>query len=275
MMRTPRTATVIAAGLLLVAAAASAGETATWVTSDGAVVDLHDGHHNMFFSEGDHESFDLSDLADGETRVIGVGDKQVTVSRSGDEATIHRDAAADDSELNITCRLSSDTCKVISSNDDPEQVVIVIQKSRECVDGEGDCDIVIQDFDGAEAHAIVIERRIECDEEGNCEENDFHRSMSHGGHARAHGAGHAVVQIDAAGHGGDAVFFSDEGNVFVLGESDHVMLRCPEGDTRMTVDKEKADDVYLCPEHSVALEQVKAKPHMTRTIQVKTKKSED
>ena len=271
-MRTPLRVLAVTTVLLLAAASSWAGETSTWVASDGAVVDLHDSHHNMFISDEDHESFDLSDLADGESRVIGRGDKQVTVSRSGDEATIHRDAAGDESELNITCQLDRDNCTVISSNDDAEKVFIVIQKSRECVHGEGDCDIMIQDFDGSEGHAIVIERRVECDEDGNCDESDFHRAMPHG---LGHGTGHAIVEIDSAGHGGEAMFFSGEGNVFVLGDTDHVMLRCPEGDTRMTVDKEKLDEVYLCPEHSVALEQVKAKPHMTRTIQVKTKKSDD
>ena len=52
----------------------------------------------------------------------------------------------------------------------------------------------------------------------------------------------------------------EPGGVFVHKEFDSskVHLRCPEGDSTIHVDKEEAGDVFLCPKHSVPMEQIKS-----------------
>jgi hypothetical protein len=55
-----------------------------------------------------------------------------------------------------------------------------------------------------------------------------------------------------------------------IAKDDKVSLRCPEGDTTMRVDKSEAEDVFLCPKHSVPLEQVKSKGRV-HEIKVRTK----
>ncbi len=220
------------------------------------------GKQHVLIEDG--EAFDLSDLADGETRVFGVGDKQVTVSREGDLATIRRARGAGDPEMEITCRLSSDTCKVITSEDDPSRVMLVIQKTRECENGVGDCDDELLDLDlGGEGHAVLVRKIVECDEEGNCEETADVTT-----HGDAHG--HAMIRIedfegslpeDLVFVGEDGKWVGDTGGkrVVVVGRDDRVALRCPEGDATMRVDKDEAGDVFLCPKHSVPLEQVETK----------------
>lgn len=213
----------------------AAGE-GTWISAGGQTIELEGDGNNVFFSDDD--GFDLSDLADGETRIFGSGDKQVTVSRRGDEATIERPASADKAEVSVTCRLSSDTCKVITS-DDSDEVVVMIQKRRECVGGEVDCgQLVIDDLAGAVGHTIAITKIVECDGGGECIETEVSEGMPHGHHG--------IVHIDGA-----------------------VQLRCPEGDTRMQVDADEADQVFLCPKHSKPLEKVEPRRHRVHKIHVR------
>lgn len=263
---------VVVLGLALVAAVA--GEKNVWVTDDG---DHHNLHGNVMFIGEDGDAFDLSDLADGETRVFGTGEKQVTVTRDGDEATIVREASGDESGMEITCQLDRDTCKIMTDDGDPEKIVIMIQKTRECVDGEGDCihDIDLMDVGvfGDDVHTIMIRKTVECDDEGNCTED-----VSHMGHP--HAEGHAVIEMITDGeHGGEVVVIGEGGNwvgdhamgnMIFISKDDKVTLRCPEGDTTMRVEKTEADDVFLCPKHSVPLE--KAKPNQrVHEIKVRTK----
>lgn len=254
--------------LLIAGLAATAGEN-TWVSAEGHHYRIHSGE-NAFFHEGATE-LDLADLADGETRVIGVGPKQVTVSRSGDEATVTRPANADDAELSITCRLSTDSCSVLTFDDDPEKVMIVIKKTRECEHGVGDCemDVVAMDELGEGMNRIVVTKTVECDEDGDCTEAADVTELLHGGHGMFH--------VKTAGPGSeDVVVIGEHGGghpVMILEESGKTTLRCPEGDTKMHVDPEEADDVFLCPKHSVPLE--KQKSHPIHRIEIKKHGADD
>jgi len=259
-------------GLALVAAVA--GEKNVWVSDDG---DHHSVHGNVMFIGEDGEAFDLSDLADGETRVFGTGDKQVTATRNGDEATIIREASGDESAIEITCHLGQDTCKIMTDDGDPEKVMIMIQKTHECVNGEGDCDHHVDMMDvgvfGDDAHTIMIRKTVACDDEGNCTED-----VSHMGHP--HGEGHAVIELQTIGEGdGDVIVVGEggnwvgdhgKGNVVFISKDDKLSLRCPEGDTTMRVEKTEAEDVFLCPKHSVPLEKVESKERV-HEIKVRTK----
>ena len=265
---------VVALGLALVVAVAD--EKNVWVSADG---DHHSVHGNMMFIGEEGDAFDLSDLADGETRIFGTGEKQVSVTRTGDAATITRRASGDESGMEITCRLGQDTCKVITDDGDPEKVMIMIQKTRECVNGEGDCDAHAEMMDvgvfGGDAQTIVIRKTVECDDDGNCTED-----VSQMGHP--HGEGHAVIEmITDGGQGGDVIVVGEGGNwvgdhakgdVVFIAADDKISLRCPEGDTTMRVEKTEGDAVFLCPKHSVPLEKVKTKGSV-HEIKVRTKEA--
>jgi hypothetical protein len=265
---------IVVLGLALTAAIAGEAEKHVWVSADGG---HHSVHGNVMFIAEDGEAFDLSDLADGETRIFGTGEKQVTATRDGDVATITREPSGDESGLEITCHLSKDTCKIMTDDGDPEKVMIMIKKTRECIDGEGDCDegLELMDlgFTSDDAHTIVIRKTVECDDEGNCTEDVTHHGGPHGDaeaiielHAGVDAAGEVIV----VGEGGSWVGDHAEGNVVFITRDDKVSLRCPEGDTTMRVEKNEADDVFLCPKHSVPLEKVPSKGAV-REIKVRTK----
>jgi len=229
---------------------------------------IADGGHNMFFGEGDATVLNVSDLADGETRIVGTGAKQVTVTRNGDEVRIERPARGDDSEVSIACVVDQDTCKIISFDDDPEKVMIMIQKTRTCIDGEGDCDahhgMHFETMHGGEGHAMVITKTVECDDAGNCEETEDIRR--HGGHG-----GEATVIIEALAGAEGNVFVHDGGAVRIHGmDPNTITLACPEKDATVRVDKEKADEVFLCPQHNVAMERQKQHVQMIRVEDLHT-----
>jgi hypothetical protein len=262
--------------LSLALVVAVAGDKQVWVSDDG---DHHDIHGNVMFIGEDGEAFDLSDLADGESRVFGSGDKQVTATRDGDVATITREPSGDESSMEITCHLDRDTCKIMTDDGDPEKVMIVIKKVRECVDGEGDCAVDVDLMDvgvfGDDAHTITIRKSINCDDEGNCTED-----VSHVG--GVHGEGHALIEVNAGtGPDGEVIVIGEGGNwvgahaagdmVFISGD-DKVSLRCPEGDTTMRVDKDEAEEIFLCPKHSLPMEKVETKG---RVHEIKVKKVDE
>lgn len=248
----------LAVATLLIGAPAIAGDGAAWVTDTGHRVELA-GSHTMMFHEGG-ETFDLSDLRDGETRDFGQGAKQITVAREGDDVLIVREQSGDESALELKCHVTDDTCQVVTFADDPEKVMIVVAKTRTCVkeDGEGDCadsiDVTLDRIGGLAGdghHAIV--RKIKCDDAGNCEE--FEDIVKHGMTFTA--------EVDSA-HGG---------NVVVLSGAPHmegkVMLACPEGDATVNVDKEESDETFLCPKHNVPMELSAHPMPLVRKIRVK------
>lgn len=266
------------ASLVLVLAAGStpAGE-GTWVSGSGKVHAIHGGNA-VFVSEDNAERFDLSDLADGETRTFGAGPRAVTVSRSGDVATITRSGSGDDvSAIDITCQLNDDTCTVLTFPDDPEKVMVAIEKERICVNGEGDCDFTFVDGHGG-GHIVVD---IDCDGD-DC--GEFHTA-----HLKRLEELHDIFTVETAGDGDDPSRIvirsigggANEDNVFVtkVGASsfggvhriralhgDSVMLVCSEGDATIMVKKDEADDTFLCPKHSTPMEQVKRHGSDVRVI---------
>ena len=207
-----------------------------WVTDDDQTVEIH-AHANAMFFDENGDSFDLAELQDGETRTFGEGRKQVTAARVGDVVTIVREESDEKSKLEIQCDTGKDTCQVITFSDDPEKVMIMVQKTRECVNGVGDCDLDIAiDHIGEARHAVI--RTVKCDDAGNCE------------HFEKVGGGAEVITIgDYEGQPHKIMFVhADE-------HGDQVLLRCPEGDSKIHVDKDEAKDTYLCPKHSVPMVQ--------------------
>lgn len=230
------------AATLCVGGAVWAGEEKehTWVSAEGHAMALHAGDDAMFISE--EGAFDVADLQDGETRTFGEGDKQVTVTRDGDIVTIDRVEAGEDRQVEIKCEVDKDTCQVMTFEDEPERVMIIVKKTRECVDGEGDCeatmDVHLDDLKfGHGMHTMI--REVRCDDDGNCEEFED-----------VHSGGEVEITADVRddGHGNVMIFKTSEM------DGDKVVLVCPEGDSKVTVDKEEADDTFLCPKHSIPME---------------------
>lgn len=274
-----------AAALLLTCGVASAAD-GQWVSDDGNIHKIHGSAMFISSDGGDAERFDLSELRDGETRTFGIGDRAVTVSRRGDLATISRTGSGDDvSTIDISCSLEEDTCTVLTFADDPEKVMVAIEKERVCVNGEGDCDPHMGEWvHDSGAHVIV---EIDCDGE-DCDDlqqlklEELHEGM-----------GSFVVKTDDTIGMQNRVMIRRNGdldgeghNVFVQRVGDHdgtlqrklhrvqtntTMLRCSEGDATLSVSKEEADDTFLCPKHSTPLEKVEHN-HGTRVIRVETKK---
>ena len=263
---------------VLLASPAPAGEN-TWVSEAGTVHALHSGNA-VFVSEDGAERFDISELKDGETRTFGAGPRAVTVRRSGDAATISRNSSGDDvSAIDITCRLADDTCTVLTFPNDPERVMVAIEKERICENGEGDCDFMLGEGVVSGGNIVVD---IECeDNEEDC--GEIHR-MHLDGLAELQG----IMEVETEGRGdgeqsrivirriggdGENVFVTKAGvggpaamhRMHAL-HGDQVMLRCSEGDATITVKKEEAGDTFLCPKHSTPMEAVKG--HAGRGIRV-------
>lgn len=258
---------VFAAATLAVGAAWAAGG-GTWVSSDGNRF-VVDGRDASFHEDG--TEFSLDSLADGETRVIGVGERAVTATRSGDQVTITRAGAGNREALDMTCTVGRDDCRIITFDDDPEKVLVVVQKHLSCENGVGDCaavDVMALDghFQGdwiskahgeGGAHVIRIRKSVECDDDGNCEAAEELIQDGEGVHDIMIKALGDVHSID---HPGAMVFLQkDDGKV---------TLRCPEGDTTMRVQAEEAEDVFLCPKHSTPLEKAKGPARVHRRIKL-------
>ena len=240
---------VVAMVAVLFTGLVSAGD-AKWVTDEDQTVEIHAHAEAMFFDENG-ESFDLAELRDGETRTFGEGQKQVNVTRVGDVVTIVRDESDEKSKLEIQCDTGRDTCQVITFSDDPEKVMIMIQKTRECVNGVGDCDdldIAIGDI-GEGGHAII--RTVKCGDAGDCQ--NFEKII--GGSETI-----SIREFEGGPHHRMMFIHADE-------HGDQVLLSCPEGDSRIHVAQEEADDTFLCPKHSVPMVK-RDKNHFIRKIQI-------
>ena len=145
--------------------------------------------------------------------------------------------------------------------------MLIIERTRECVDGESDCEMVdISQFGDLATH-LSLRKIVECGGGGECEALIEH--VGDGPHARGdvkieivgdEASSDDVLIIRRLGLDGPNLFFSDS----------KVSLACPEGDASLRVDKEEADDVFLCPKHSVPMENLDVPHGAHRVIEIKT-----
>jgi hypothetical protein len=102
----------------------------------------------------------------------------------------------------------------------------------------------------------VVKKRIDCADGEKCRE--FTTNIDH---VMPHGMGGKTMVIETLGDHGIAadnvmVLSADSsGNMIFMGDG-KVTLRCPEGDTRMDVEQDEAEEVFLCPKHSQPLEKL-------------------
>lgn len=223
---------------------------------------------NVFFSD-EGTVFDLAELRDGETRVFGTGERRLTAVRDGDEVQLSRGAYGDKQELEFTCNLGTDGCQVIVGDDDAK-VLLEVERELECVNGIGDCDVsnldVLALAGGAHAGSskVIVKKIHDCKGEDDCRHEEIkivHDASAAGDDLHWFGSSVGegeVVVVDSIGTGP---------HIMHLGRDDKALLRCPEGDASLHVEKDEVGQTFLCPKHSVPMEKVAAKFHRKIVIE--------
>jgi hypothetical protein len=204
------------------------------------------GNHFLRSGEGEKVSLDLNDLYDGETRVFGEGDHQLTATRKGDVVSLHRAAGSEKQALDFECQLDTDVCTILTG-EDSDRTMVMVRRVAECADGE-DCKQIehnislLGDAGAGMARQVMVMSAGGCAGEEEC--------------ARVHEMHEGAVWVSADGDH-NVLPIGDGANVFTILKGGHkFMLTCPEGDTTMRVDKDEAEDTFLCPRHSVPLEKL-------------------
>lgn len=209
----------------------------------------------------DGEKFDLSTLADGETKVFGEGDHQVTATRMGDTVTMKL-AQGTEKARTFTCTIGKDSCYIMTMGDDGASKIAVMKARSE---GDGDLLSATEDVfvmatgEGEGEHSFTWV----CDENGDPDCNHFATTFIELDSLDGlHEYGKASVSVGA---GGPHASF-----IQLDGMDGKVTLRCPEGDTTMTLKKEvkESSGPYFCPQHNVQLEEVKGKKISIKEILV-------
>lgn len=211
-------------------------------------VTAHDGGKHGHGKHGQNvmfggERFDLAELADGEVRTFGEGEHRITAERKGDVITI----VVGDSEMvhDLKCDAAEDNCFVILSGDD-EKVKLMMTKGGE---GHGHMEqqVMVMALGDHEAHGG--HEMYFSDEDG--ERIDVTVSThGEGGHWVSKDDGNISVFVTRSGEG-------DPHNNRILVRADGAMLRCPEGDTTMRLQKGDEDEgPFYCPKHDIKLEKV-------------------
>lgn len=254
--------TIAALGFAVAAALAGAG--GVWVSSDGETHGIHDGGRVVLVGGG--EGFDLSQLAEGETRVFGSGDRAVTATRRGDVATITRAANGDTEAVDLSCDLGRDKCRIVTSETEPDRVMIIVQKERSCVNGEGDCAEVSLDAIDAlpgDGQQIMFRKVLRCEDPDHCEESeDISQGMLRiqGVEGELPDSFMFTSPLGGAVHSGAA-------EIILMPRGDSVLMRCPEGDATLRVKKDEAQEVYLCPKHSQPMQKVEPRSGVKQRLE--------
>ena len=218
---------------LLLAGAATAGG-GVWVSDDGAEHKI--GSHAIFFDD-DGEAYDLAELEDGETRVFGSGDKQITASRDGDIIAIDSSDGGDEHGIRIECEVGRDSCKVMTFGENDEKVALMIKKrhsgqhlmtiDEEILHGEhGEATIVITQVGDCEHHV-----------EGDCV-GDLSRNVWISGDGPHHGH-HAMLVTDGATSYDLSELYDGETRIFGFGERQVSAVR--DGDN-VSISRPQSDD---------------------------------
>lgn len=181
---------------------------------------------------------DLSELGDGETRTFGTGEDVITATREGDVIRITLPRGDGDDERVIDCKLGGPSqCYAFTRGGSAGVKMVVVSG-----DGPGQ-----------------LEKKIDVIAIGSGDgEKVFRTADSHVILLRNPGDGEAEVEtlIGSSGH-----------PIELLGHGKRV-LRCPEGDTTMSIEEDDAL-TYYCPKHNVELEEVEG-PRLFSTIEIRT-----
>ena len=185
---------------------------------------------------GDHEKMSnlkLEDLADGETRTFGEGDHKVTVTRTGDQLTVTI-AGLEGLHGKHVLLVDGDHGADVETGEDHLLWIGEDGKVITIKGADADGKVMIKTSgDGTEIEKEVHVIRIGEDGEKHAE-NITIDVMKEGGQP------HVIKMISKGDHG----------------HGDKTVLRCPEGDTTMVIDKEDAEETYLCPKHKIEMKPV-------------------
>ena len=199
---------------------------------------------------GDVESLELEDLADGETREFEAGEHTVTVTRVGNELLVNLDGEeivthphhgmGDEHMVWIT------KDELLEQHGEGGAKRVMIVKS----DCEGDCG------GGGEVRTITVHTDCDGDVE-DCEEIDIDIES-----VDELIAGAEVHEMHISGHPHTMVMTSEDGHhpmIFKSGMADAGMVRyrCEETGSELLVKKEDAvSDSYVCPATGCVMERV-------------------
>ncbi len=192
--------------------------------------DLHRmgaGGENCFFSDG--ERFDLSELADGETRYFGPPEREVAVARTGDEVVMT--LSGDDGETHeIKCNVVEDGCFILTKGEDEYASIMIMNTRGPHGHGKGNF-AFFDDEILSDSKRVLIQTLGAVD-------NEF----AFGGHGMQW-----VSDDDDAGV---------PQHLFRMLAEPGTMVRCPEGDTTMRLEEDESAEGYHCPRHNVLMEKV-------------------
>ncbi len=192
---------------------------------------------------GDLESLELDDLADGETREFNAGEHTITVTRSGDELFVRLDGEeiggpgpGSDPLVWVT------KDEFIEKGGDAGARRVVIMK-RDC---EGDCE--------GEGEFRTITVHADCDDETeDCEEIDIDvESMDEFEIHKMHMDGQAHAMFMTSGDGSQPMIVKTR-----TIQEGFVRYRCEETGSELLVKTEDAvADSYVCPATGCLMEKV-------------------
>lgn len=183
-------------------------------------------NHGVILADG--EKIDLADLYDGETRTFGEGDRRITATRYGDTVEVTLEGLED--TKTIECSIGQDSCVVLLSEDGGSGRVMVMKHRT----GEAHLEDILS-LDAGEGNIFF---------------------QGEDGHAMK-------VLLSSDGHDGALRWISEDGKTldgqaFKLRRDGGTTLRCPEGDTIMTLEKgEENAGPFYCPRHDVELQKTR------------------
>ena len=202
----------------------------------------------IIVGDGDVEKHDLAELYDGETRTFGQGEDAITATREGDSIVIKLPGRGGEIRT-INCTIGEGSCYAFTSSDGDKNMFVL----KNISEGEGEKKVEVIKLisgEGHEAHAGAM-NWVSADHDVIVGSGDGRR---------------AVVRVDSIGP-----------QVMAFVGEDVTRLRCPEGDTTMTLDLEEDDDgPYYCPKHNIEMEEVEgilATDH--RVIVIETDEDDD
>ena len=181
--------------------------------------------------EGATPAFDLSALGDGETRTFGEGDRILTATRSGDLVRVTLPGGESGKGRELSCTIGTDRCLVRTL--DGGRVLI---EARRHAGGDGK--------ESVEEDTFILGLGGEAGKEALMFSKAVPPPLEIVG-----ADGKQVRVVHVAGGLPGAV---------TLAEGER-MLRCPEGDTTMTLAKDDTFTGYRCPRHGVELKEVTGK----------------
>lgn len=200
--------------------------------------DLHRmgaGGENCFFSDG--EPFDLSELADGETRYFGPREREMAVTRIGDDVVMT--LSGDDGETHeIKCNLVEDGCFILTTGEDDDASIMIMNTRGPHGHGKGNF-AFLDDESLSHGKRVLIRTLGAVDDEFVID--------GHGIRGRIAQALQWVSDDEDAGA---------PRHLFRMLAEPGTMVRCPEGDTTMHLEEDESAEGYYCPRHNVLMEKV-------------------